>query len=144
MPDDNAKLKRLRRRDKAMWPFYESYINAAVHDLNDDTLLEGNVWPDYIKGSKLQFRVVFLVDTSAPEVQAAHLKAVRDSPHTANNWMRDWSDERLETWAHFNLLRSQLYVELCQKHTYKYFDISYGGIQRTQDQAFEYLLFKGV
>lgn len=143
LPNDAAKLNRLRKRDKAMWPFLRSYINHATQ-VRDSVLVEGNIWPDTIDQVGLPHRAAFMVDTSSPDAQARRLIAIRNSDDNENNWMKDWSDERLKEWAHFNLLRSQLYVKLCQKHGYRFFDIADGEIQVAQDRAFEYLLGSAV
>ncbi len=140
---DAAKLERLRRRDKAMWPFLMSYI-GHTNQVRDSVLVEGNIWPDAISQLEHHHRAAFMVDTSSPEIQAHHLITIRDSDMNENNWMKDWSDERLKEWAHFNLLRSRLYVELCQKYGYNFFDMADGGIQTAQDRAFEYLLSSEV
>lgn len=143
LPGDAAKLERIRQRDKVLWSFLKSYTGHAGQ-VRDSVLVEGDIWPDHISELQPDHRAVFLVDTSTPEIQAKHLIAIRDSDDNDNNWMKNWSDERLSEWAHFNLLRSRLYIELCQKHNYPIFDIADGGLQTAQDRAFEYLLDSAV
>lgn len=138
------KLNRLRRRDEEMWQFYEQYIKAASEDApGDDILLEGNIWPDYLELFSLPHKAVFLVDTSPVHIQYERLIAIRGS-NSENNWMTHYSNKRMKKWAEFNLARSELYVNLCKKQGYNYFDIKNGGIAKAQAGAFEYLLKKEV
>lgn len=133
-----AKIDRLRRRDEAMWQFYESYIKTAVFDApHDDILLEGNIWPDFLELFSLPHKAVFLLDTSAE--QAERLAAIRGSSGD-NNWMREFTDEKLVEWAKFNAARSERYVGLCRQHGYPYFDIAKHGIEGAEQRAFEYLI----
>lgn len=136
-------LGRLLERDVAVWPFYEKYIEALQHDVPfEDILIDGNLWPELVKDLPNEHRAVFLVNLAEPDVQARGLIAIRDSD-AANNWMRAWSDERIKTWAYFNLLRSQRYVDMCTRHGYPYFDVS-GGFSEAQERAFDYLVKKEV
>ncbi len=138
----DAKIKRLRRRDKVSWQFYKAYLMAAaVGAAGDDVLIEGNIWPDFLPEFDLPHRAVFLIDTS-PD-QAVRLRKIRDSD-SDNNWMRDFSDEKMDEWAMFNVVRSQRYIEYCQKHGFTYFDIADHGIEKAQLLAFEHLLHKKV
>lgn len=138
-----AKINRLRQRDEMMWQFYEAYIKAAAADSpQDDLLLEGNIWPDSLKYFSLSHRAVFLVDTTPN--QADRLMAIRDSKTNDNNWMQDYSDERIAEWALFNIARSERYIALCRQYDYVYFDINDGGMGIAQREAFEYLLSKAV
>lgn len=144
LSDDEVKLERVRRRDTRMWAFYVRYLEEAAGVHHDSVLLEGDIWPDTLALLKPLHRAVFLVDTSTPKKQAERLLQIRDSVGSDNNWMREWTDGRLQEWAHFNLLRSELYVRLCKKHQYPYFDIADGGMQVAETRAFEYLLSKKV
>lgn len=141
---DEAKVKRARERDGTMWNFFASYIQEAARVSHDDVLLDGMLWPDFISSLQHRHRAVFLVDTS-PD-QAGRLIAIRDNPQSEHNWMdeRRYSDERIHRWVSFNITRSQLYMDLCRKYNYHYFDIKDGGMQVAQDRAFEYLLSKKV
>ena len=138
-----AQLERLLERDVAIWPFYEKYIENLQYDVPlEDILIDGNLWPELVKSLPHGHRAVFMVNLAAPEVQAEGLIAIRDEG-ADNNWMKKWDDERIRTWAHFNLLRSRRYVDMCNLHGYPYFDVS-GGFSEAQDQAFEYLTKKAL
>jgi len=137
-----ARVSRWRRRDEMMWQFYERYIRTAVADApHDDLLLEGNLWPDYLELFPYEHRAVFLIDTS--KTQFERLKAIRDGV-SDNNWMQEYDDDKLAAWAELNSLRSQHYVDLCNKLDYRYFDIADLGIEAAEQAAFEYLRQKAV
>jgi len=137
-----AMIDRLRRRDETMWQFYEAYIKTAVADASDDDiLLEGNLWPDFLELFSLPHKAVFLVDTSSN--QAERLIAIRDSK-SDNNWMERHTNERIAEWALFNVARSERYIALSEQSNYVFFDIAEGGIETAQREAFEYLLPKAV
>jgi 2-phosphoglycerate kinase len=132
------KVDRLRRRDKVAWDFYETYIKTAQDDApNDDILIEGNLWPDFVKTLSFEHKAVFLIDTS-PE-QAGRLMRIRDA-NGDNDWMKRFSDKELKTWAEFNAIRSQRYKKLCEQYGYSYFDIAKLGIEEAADEAFHALL----
>lgn len=139
MTDPNEMLERLRERDKEMWEFYEAYIKASLKDSDDDILLDGNLWPDYIRTLDIPHRAVFIVDTSP--AQADRLIAIRDSD-SDNNWMKEheYSDKKIVEWAKFNAKRSERYVALCKQYDYPCFDIAGQGMENAADQAFESLL----
>lgn len=137
-----GKIDRLRRRDETMWQFYQSYIETAVEDTpGDDILLEGNIWPDFLELFKLKHEAVFLIDTSP--MQYERLLKIRDGD-SDNNWMQDFSDEKMHEWAEFNVRRSRRYVELCSKYDYAFFDIATTGIEEAEHLAFAHLLKKTV
>ena len=140
-----AKVKRGRERDNAMWQFFAGYLHEA-HRISgeDDILLDGMLWPDFIAAFPLRHRAVFLVDTS-PE-QAERLIAIRDSNSSDNNWMsaHHYSDRKIQKWVDFNIARSQLCIELCKKYNYRYFDINDGGMQVAETRAFEYIFSERV
>lgn len=139
----SAEVDRLRRRDETMWQFYQAYLETAHEDAPaDDFLLEGNLWPDYLELFGLPCRAVYLIDTSTDE-QVTRLKGIRDSM-SDNNWMRNFTDEKLHEWARFNAARSLRYRELCEAGGSRYFDIAELGIGTAGDRAFEYLLAKEV
>jgi uridine kinase len=139
----DAKVDRLRRRDQTAWRFYEAYIATATMDAPaDDILIEGNIWPDMLGSLPAKHKAVFLVDTSAD--QAIRLMSLRDSDTTDNNWMKDFSNEKMAEWAKFNICRSQRYIDLCQQSAYSYYDIADHGIEGAELRAFEYLLQKEV
>lgn len=138
-----AEVDRLRRRDEAMWQFYQAYLETAHEDAPaDDVLLEGNLWPDHMELFELPYRAAYLVDTSVEE-QAARLAGIRDGL-SDNNWMRNFTDEKLLEWSAFNALRSRRYRELCEANGARYFDIAEYGIEDAQRRAFEYLRQKTV
>lgn len=141
---DEAKVKRGRERDNAMWQFFAGYLKEATHISDDDVLLDGMLWPDYIAAFPLQHRAVFLVDTSLG--QAERLIKIRDGGGSDNNWMGEhqYSDSKIHRWVSFNIARSNLCIELCKKYHYPYFDIADGGMQVAENRAFEYLLSKRV
>lgn len=137
-----VRIDRLRRRDEAMWQFYEAYMRSAIADApEDDILLEGSMWPDFLELFDLSHRAVFLVDTSAK--QSERLTTIRDST-SDNNWMRHFTDGELAEWAVFNAARSRRYVKLCEQTDNTYFDIAEHGIKQAEQYAFEYLLGKAV
>jgi 2-phosphoglycerate kinase len=137
-----AKINRLRRRDETMWQFYESYIQTAIDDApTDDILIEGNIWPDFLELFELEHSAVFLIDTSPQQYE--RLANIRNSD-SDNNWMQDFSDEKLREWAMFNAKRSERYAELCRKHDYTFFDIATLGTDEAERAAFSYLLKKAV
>lgn len=141
---DEVKVKRCRERDNVTWQFFVGYLKEATQISNDDILLDGQLWPDFVSGLQKRHEAVFLVDTS-PD-QAERLIAIRNSPDSEHNWMRSghYSDERIRRWVSFSIARSQLCVELCKKYNYPYFDIADGGIQVAENRAFEYLISKRV
>ena len=140
MPDNQSKVDRLRRRDEMMWQFYAAYIRAATCDTpQDDILLEGNIWPDFLESFTQPHKAVFLVDTSTDQVE--RLRTIREG-NSDNNWMLGFTDERLVEWATFNVERSMRYVALCQEYGYPYFDIRELGVQGAQGAAASYLLEK--
>lgn len=137
-----AKVDRLRRRDVASWQFYQAYLATAIADApTDDVLLEGDIWPDSLDTFTLEHRAVFLIDTSAN--QAERLIAIRDA-NGDNDWMRDFSDQKLVEWAEFNIVRSKRYIALCDQYGYRYFDIAESGIADAEQRAFEYLTQNAV
>lgn len=141
---DGANVKRGRERDKVMWQFFVGYLKEAERISNDDVLLDGMLWPDFIAAFPLRHKAVFLVDTSPG--QAERLIKIRDSGGSDNNWMGEhrYSDDKIRGWVSFNIARSNLYIELCKKHNYQYFDIADAGMQVAETRAFEYLLSKKV
>lgn len=142
MTDPETRIDRLRRRDEAMWQFFQAYIKTALEDApHDDILLEGNIWPDFLELFDMPYEAAFLIDTSLE--QSKRLVTIRDS-HSDNNWMQKFSDEELAKWAEFNAARSRRYQTLCQASGHRYFDIAELGIEEAQAKAFEYLLRKAV
>ena len=143
MPDNTAKIDRLRRRDEAMWQFFSAYIRTAMEDApSDDILLEGNVWPDYLENFVYPHKAVFLIDTSPNQVE--RLRQIRDDGGSDNNWMSHFTDDHLLDWARFNAERSLRYSQLCKQRGYVYFDIAELGIQGAEDAAAGYLLEKAI
>lgn len=142
MHDNQTMIDRLRRRDEAMWQFYDAYFNTALRDEPEsDMLLEGNLWPDYLELFDASHRAVFLIDTSPEHYE--RIKTIRDSD-SSNNWMKEYSDDHLQAWAEFNQARSERYKQLCEGTNYPYFDIAEYGLEDSQQRAFEYLLQKSV
>lgn len=141
---DQARVDRLRRRDKQAWEFFAGYLQDAAHISHDDILLEGMLWPDFVSSLGLEHRAVFLVDTSS--AQAERLIAIRNDAASDNNWMQEhhYSDERIHEWVSFNILRGQLCKDLCKKYDYPCFDIADSGMQAAEERAFEYLLEKVI
>lgn len=140
--EPKAKVERLRRRDLAVWPFYKSYIATAIADApHDNVLIEGNIWPDSLASLTSSYKAVFLVDTSSD--QAERLISIRDS-NGDNDWMRNFTDDKLVEWAKFNIVRSELYILLCKQNQSCYFDIAEHGIAHAQQLAFEYLMKNAV
>lgn len=132
-----TQMARLRRRDHVMWNYAVSYLNANHHDSTDDIVFEGGLWPDFIKDFDMEYRVVFLVDTS--EDRAERLIHMRNTS-TSNNWMHDWSDEKITKWAEFDRERSREIIRLCDQYGHRYFDIASLTIDGVQSAALEYLL----
>lgn len=144
LPDNEAKLERIYRRDKAMWKFYEGYMFEVEERQHESLLLEGNLWPDLVSSLSYAYQAVFLIDSSPVDERVAFLTRLRDSKDTSNNWMRDFSDERMRDLAEFNLLRSQRYKSLCEEYKQSFFDIADEGIQAAHDRAFAALLKDAV
>lgn len=137
----NVFIERLRRRDKAMWRFYRNYIEEACRISQDNILLDANLWPDFIIDLQLEHRAVFMLDTS--DNRAEWARHIRDTARPdENNWMkeRNYSDEKIELWAQFDVTRAKLMIEYCKKHDYPYFDLADHGISRAQELAKNYLL----
>lgn len=131
----------LRKRDKAQWQFVKNYLYAATKEADDDILYYGTLWPDYVTELEIGHRAIFLVDTS-PD-RATFLKSIRDtSPENNNNWMkdRDYSDEKIELWAEFDIARSKRIIELCELSNTQYFDLAIHGISKAQELSKQYLL----
>src|SRR6266702_901695 len=129
-----SKIDRLRRRDETMWQFYTAFCNASVESApQDDILIEGSLWPDYLEGFSHPHKAIFLVDTS--DDQFERLLATRDDKDSGNNLTRDYNDEQLKRWAHFNALRSKRYVELCGRYGYPCFDIAGHGMDIAETKA---------
>lgn len=141
---DELKVKRGRERDNAMWQFFAGYLKEVVHISDDDVLLDGMLWPDFIAAFPLRHKAVFLVDTSPN--QAERLIKIRDDGGSDNNWMGEhqYSDDKIRKWVSFDIARSRLYISLCKKYNYPYFDIADGGMKVAEARAFEYLISKGV
>ena len=139
---DEMRITRLRRRDEAMWGFYWRYIEAAETE-GDNSLLDGNLWPDFIHTLPQAHKAVFLVDTSRD--QAERIIAIRDAGGP-NDWMREnhYTDGQIRKWANFNTLRSRLVIDLCRRYDYPFFDIREHGMSGTQALAFDYLLGRDI
>ena len=132
-----TQIARLRRRDRVMWNYAASYLTASHHDGDGDIVFEGGLWPDFLQDFDGEYRAVFLVDTS--EDRAERLIHMRDTS-TSNNWMHDWSDEKITTWAEFDRERSREIIRLCDQYGHQYFDIADLTIDGVQTAALEYLL----
>jgi len=129
-------LNLLRARDGAIWLGAKAYLAAAAK-LEDDVLLEGCLWPDYISELDTAYRAVFLVDTSDQHVDRVLAAAHSDSTH--NNWMSSRSDTWLRKWSEYNVERSKLYVQLAQEYHQPVFDVGELGFQQAQTAALDYL-----
>ena len=139
LENTEAKVDRLRRRDEAMWRFYSAFCDTMAFDApKDDVLIEGSLWPDFLEGFSHSHKAVFLVDTS-DEAQYERIVKIRDDPTSDNNWMRDYDDERMKQWVKFNIVRSQHYIDQCQRYGYPYFDIADHGIEVAEEKALAYL-----
>jgi 2-phosphoglycerate kinase len=132
-------IERLRQRDKTIWKLIKNYILAVESGSTDNILIDGGFWPDYLPELCLNNRAVFLVDTSSD--RAKWLISIRDNGEE-NNWMRErnYSDEKIASWAEFDIARSKRIIELCKENGYTYFDIADHGIDRAQELALSYLL----
>ena len=140
--DDTAatRIDRLRRRDKVLWRFLASYFAANDFQSDDNVLVDGALWPDFMAGLTLEHKAAFLVDTSPDH--AERIRKIRDDGTSKNNWMseRGYTDEKITRWAEFNKARSRRVIELCNEYGYPYFDIADGGIDQAQARALDYLL----
>jgi 2-phosphoglycerate kinase len=132
------RIKRLYQRDKVVWQLTRGYIEAIQHDSADDILIEGCIWPDFLTDFAYEHKAVFLIDTSVHE-QTERLLLIRDGKGD-NNWMKDYSNERMVTWVHFNKARSLTYKQLCNRTKYSYFDIAQEGIDGAQQRALSVLI----
>lgn len=129
-------LNILRQRDATSWKGIKAYLVAAGKN-DDDVLMEGCVWPDYISELDDDYRAVFLVDTSPNH--ANRLIAAARGANTHNNWHSEKTDEWIRGWAEYNIARSKLYKKLAQAHGQPVFDVADGGMQQAQDAALAYL-----
>jgi hypothetical protein len=128
-------LQALRERDQVLWQAVRGLVEAASHS-QSDLVIEGGLWPDYvaeIADDADDMRAVFLVDTSSDH--ASRLVQLARSSATQNNWMREWSDDKLKKWAGYNVARSRLIVELAEQHNQPVFDIAGDGLGEMQRQA---------
>lgn len=137
----DQRIDLLRVRDKTMWKLYHEYLKNAAKKSDDDVLIEGNMWPDFIVELQLPHRAVFMVDTGKEHFK--RLVAIRDGNGPKNNWMSHYTNEQLEPWAEFNIARSQRTIKLCKKFNYKYFDFKVFGSYKAQHQAALAYMLKG-
>lgn len=135
-----TRIERLRRRDRVLWQFLASYFEANDFQSDDNVLVDGALWPDFMANLTHEHKAAFLVDTSPDH--AERIRKIRDDGATKNNWMseRGYTDEKITRWAEFNIARSHQVIKLCDIHHYAYFDIAEGGIDQAQARALQYLL----
>jgi hypothetical protein len=128
----------LKQRDRVVWKVVK-VIAEELTNKREDGILEGNMWPDFMSDltPDLGYRAVFLVDTSADRPERL-ISFARDEK-TDNNWMHEWSDERIRHWATYDLERSRETLRLGEEHHLPVFDIADGGITTAQDRALKYL-----
>lgn len=134
--DKQSWLDILRARDKVVWIGAQAYLNAAA-EYNDDVLMEGLLWPDYVSELRHPYKAVYMVDTSP--AHAANILAAARSDSTHNNWMKDRSDEWIAKWAEYNIERSKLYIALGRAYSQPVFDVAEYGYDEAQQKALEYL-----
>ena len=132
-------IKLLRRRDRVFWEITRAFAEAAVEN-DDNAVIEGNFWPDFVAElpTNFEWRIVFLVDTS-PNHPDRIIEIARSQKPVRNNWMRDWTDERLRHWGTYNIARSQEIKRLGAIHNQPVFDVADGGLTAAQTQALSYL-----
>jgi len=129
-------LEIVRKRDQLMWQATRAYIESAVSNAENTLLIEGDLWSDYVADLKVEYRIAFLVDTSPSH--ADRIIAIARS-HTDHNWMSNWTDEQLRTWAAYNIERSRLTKKLANEYGHRVFDVADGGLTQAQALALEYL-----
>lgn len=136
MPSDK-KIARLRRRDDQVWAFMKEFLRLSMYS-HDDILTEGCYWPSTLRQLDSPHKAVFLVDTSATQVE--RLIQIRETSER-NNWMRDakFTDEKMKAWADFNRIRSEMIIRECQEYKYPCYDIATYGIDGVQSEARQFL-----
>lgn len=124
-------LREIRERDRVLWDAARAYTVAAQGPL----LLEGGLWPDWVRELPSGHTAVFLVDTADSAERLVHIARSDDQ-----NWMarRGWSDEKIRRWAAYNALRSETIADSAHEHGYPVFDIR-DGMTAAQDQALRVL-----
>jgi len=127
----------VRARDRLLWRGTRAYIEAALANSEHDVLIEGDLWSDYIAELSAEYQAVFLVDTGLSHVD--RVLAIAHSHETGHNWMSDWTDEQLKTWALYNIERSKLTKQLANQYGHRAFDIADHGLSEAQARAVEYL-----
>ncbi len=131
-------IELLRRRDRMLWKVTKVFAETLAND-SEVSIIEGNVWPDFMAelSPELQYRAVFLVDTSP--AHAERIIGIARGGANDNNWMREWTDEHLRHWADYNIARSQEIIRLGKEYNQAVFDIADGGLDAAQDNALNYL-----
>jgi hypothetical protein len=125
-------LSELRCRDAALWTAAKAYTTAT----HDELLLEGGLWPDWVRTLERDHTAIFIIDT-ADDTADRLVNITRTDPR---NWMaqRRWPEEKVRKWASYNRFRSLAIADLAARHGYPVFDIA-TGIDNAQDQALRYL-----
>lgn len=120
-------LDEIRARDRVLWEATRAYIEAARGDL----LVEGGMWPDWVRELPCEHEAVFLVDTGDSAERLIGIARADD-----RNWMaqRGWSDDKIRRWAEYNRLRGETIARLAAEHGYPVFDVR-DGLTAAQERA---------
>lgn len=130
-------LNEIINRDTTYWEFLKNFIEDSILSTKtDDVLIEGNIWPNFLFNWNKKHTAVFLLDTS--DKRSNFLKDIRNLSDTQNNWMKDYSDERIENWVKKDNLRNLKLLEECKKYNYTYFDRAIYSIEEMQNLAVKY------
>lgn len=132
-------IAELRKRDYVIWRGIKEIIDNVAHH-GESLVIEGNIWPDYIDEITPSYnvRAVFLVDTDVSGHAARLIKLARSNA-TQNNWMRGWPEEKIHTWAAYNVARSLEVERLAKAKGFPVFDVAHN-ISSAQASALKHLL----
>ncbi|MEX7469049.1 hypothetical protein AB4Z39_04980 [Mycobacterium adipatum] len=127
-------LSEIRQRDRVLWTAASAYIATAAADMGQ-LVMEGGLWPDWVRGLPGEYVAVFLVDTGDSADRLVDV--ARADPRS---WMakRNWPEDKMRRWADYNRLRSEMIADLACEHGYPVFDIR-DGIGPAIDRAFREL-----
>ncbi|SHU65111.1 Uncharacterised protein [Mycobacteroides abscessus subsp. abscessus] len=125
-------LSELRDRDAILWKAAHAYAGAAQGQL----VIEGGLWPDWLRQLDVPHTAIFIVDTSEDSAERL-VQMTRQDPRS---WIaqRRWPDDKIRSWATYNRFRSQAISDLAIQYGYPVFDVA-GSISEGQERALRYL-----
>lgn len=126
-------LSELRERDAVLWKAARAYAGAA----QDPVVIEGGLWPDFVRGLDTAHTAIFIVDTGE-DIAGRLVQMTRQNPQS---WIaqRRWSEDKIRTWAAYNRLRSHHIADLANQYDYPVFDIA-TDFGAGQDLALQHLV----